>query len=495
MGPLPDPSLYQDQAIPIYNRPTVPLVQAQSAQQQPSLYSYSPYPATHPSYPGYPTYPEYPSYGPYYDGVPHDYYPAPAQPRRDRYLLAMAIVSFAGSILVLLAGCASLLFLVLIIVLPATRTLPTSLLFGGTVQSVALTLAFLIGGGFGLYHSTRALFLKKPSADFKLPQFWIFLLLYAGVMLIASSLRSEGQAVANTPLAVMLIILAGSLPAIAALALGARHVHFPRSASWSTSWRRFSLAIISGTTLAIAIAGAVELALVMFVSVVLKVRGFSIINLDQPLPQDTGTVGLVLVVVSVIAPLVEEAVKPLAVVAMIGRMRSAAEAFVLGLACGVGFDLIETCGYIATGYRDWFDVALQRSSAGLLHGFGAGMVALGWYYLTHPGSNRHRTMLGFGCWAYAVLQHAIWNGSSFLQILPAPIGPSLSGNVPLGPYSFPAFPLVLVAESLLMVAFFVYVTGKLRGQGTGTPVLLQESGSNVQEAQKATLRTLGAIEN
>jgi hypothetical protein len=152
-------------------------------------------------------------------------------------------------------------------------------------------------------------------------------------------------------------------------------------------------------------------------------------------------------------------------------MGSAAEAFVLGLACGIGFDLVETSGYIAMGYRDWFDVALQRSSAGLLHGFGAGMVALGWYYLTHRGSHRHRMVLGFGCWVYAVLQHAVWNGSSFLQILPAPIGPLLSGNVPLGPYSFPVFLLVLVTESLLMLAFFVHVTEKLRGQGAGTPAL------------------------
>jgi len=486
VGPLPDPSLYQDQPIPIHNRITVPLAEAQSPQQQQYANGYPPYPSAHPGYPEYPTYPRDSSHRPYYDAVPYGYDPTPAQPRRDRYLLAMAIVSFVASILSLLAGLVSMIFLILIIVLPTTSTMPVSLLFGGIVQFVALTLAFLLGGGFGLYHSIRSLFLKRPSADFKLPWFWIFLLLYLGVILIASILRSERQAVANTPLAVALIILAGSLPAIAVLALGVRRVHFPRSAPWSTSWRRFSMAIISGTTLAIVIAGAIELGLVIFVSLVLKVRGFSITNLDQPLPQDTRAVGLVLIVVSVIAPLVEEAVKPLAVVVMIGRMRSAAEAFVLGLACGIGFDLVETSGYIAMGYRDWSYVALQRSSAGLLHGFGAGMVALGWYYLTHGKSNRHRIVLGLGCWAYALLQHAIWNGSSFLQILPAPIGPFLSGNVPLGPYSFPAFLLVLIAESFLMLAFFVYVTGKLRGQSTDTPALPQETGSEVQEAQVPT---------
>ena len=92
-----------------------------------------------------------------------------------------------------------------------------------------------------------------------------------------------------------------------------------------------------------------------------------------------------------IAPVVEEAVKPLAVVALIGRIRGAAEAFVLGLACGVGFDMVETSGYIGTGYHDWLNVALVRSGSSLLHGFGAAMVALGWYYLTH--AKRHRLLL------------------------------------------------------------------------------------------------------
>lgn len=382
----------------------------------------------------------------------------------------MAIISFIGSILALLGGCICLIFLLFISIFPPTGTLPSNQYFGAIVQFVALALAGLLSGGFGLYHSIRSLFLKKPSADFKLPIFWIFLLLYVGVLIIESILRSEKQAVANTPLAVLLVLLAGFLPAMAVLALGVRRVHFPRGARWSTSWRRLTLAIVSGATLAIVVAGTAEVLLVAFVTIVLKVRGFSITNIDQPVPQDIRTVGFVLLVVSVIAPLVEEAVKPLAVVVMIGRMRSAAEAFVLGLACGIGFDLIETSGYIAMGYRDWFDVALQRSSAGLLHGFGAGMVALGWYYFTHPKSSQHRILLACGCWVYAVLQHAIWNGSSVLQILPAPIGPFLnSGTVTLGLLSFPAFGLVFVAESLIMLIFFVYVTGRLRWQGTWTP--------------------------
>jgi hypothetical protein len=135
------------------------------------------------------------------------------------------------------------------------------------------------------------------------------------------------------------------------------------------------------------------------------------------------------------------------------------------MACGIGFDLVETTGYIGRGYQDWLSVALQRSSAGLLHGFGAGMVALGWYFITHRNSTgkTNRILLALGCWGYAILQHALWNGSFGLELLPAPIGPYLAdGTLPLGPVTLPAFILVYVVETVLMLIFFLFVTKRLR---------------------------------
>src|SRR5258708_19978767 len=123
---------------------------------------------------------------------------------------------------------------------------------------------------------------------------------------------------------------------------------------------------------------------------------------------------MLFVIGAVIGRLMEETVKPLAVVILIGRVSSAAEAFVLGLACGIGFDLIETTGYISAGYQDWLNTALIRTGSGLLHGFVAAMVALGWYYLTHPGT--HRWLKALGSWLYAVAHHALLNGSRRLHL-------------------------------------------------------------------------------
>ncbi len=478
-GQAQQPPAYPQQGQPHYP-PAYPNYgyPAQPQQQQYANNGYAPYvpyqqQQYHPYNNGY-AMPQQ-SYAGYAYGYPPYYgYAYPAQltrPKRDGYLFTISILSVIGSSLATLGGLASIVILSLLALVPSSSfNGKQDQLFSGLVLFVALAVAGCLGGSFGLFHSIRSL-LRKPSSDLKLPQWWIFLAAYVVVIVIAAILRANGLAVANLPLAVILIALAGLLPALTILSLGVRRLHFPRNARWPTRWRRFAVAIASGATLAIVLALVFESILTVVASDLLKTSsGFSLDNPNQPLPSDPRSLGFLFVLVSVIAPLVEEAVKPLAIVAMIGRIESAAEAFVLGLSCGIGFDLIETSGYISSGYNSWLDVALQRSTAGLLHGLGAAMVALGWYYLTHPKASHHRFLFGFGCMLYAVLQHAIWNGSFLLQTLPAPIGPYLAdGVIGSGAFAFPAFLLVYIVESILMLTFFIFVTGKIRTNNTLTP--------------------------
>ena len=335
--------------------------------------------------------------------------------------------------------------------------------------------AGVVGGGFGLYHSIRSVFLRKPSADFVIPQFWIFFLLYLAVIGTAYWLQTRGMAVTYPLVTVILIAFAAIFPALTILALGDRRLHFPRKAAWPTSWRRFTLAIVSGATLGVGLAAILE-----FIIELLLVHGQAtnpLLCVDQPNApncQNPGVYNIILIVVAVMAPFIEETVKPLAVIIFIGRIRSAAEAFVLGLAAGIGFNLIETTGYISSGYQDWLSIALIRTGSGLLHGFGAAMVTLGWYYLTHPG--KHRGLKVAGCWTYAVLQHAIWNGSWGLTLLPGRIGSFFNNtNVTIGSISLPSYALVNIAEALFMLAFFIYMTGILRTkQPPSTPHIAEE---------------------
>ncbi|HYX50356.1 MAG TPA: PrsW family glutamic-type intramembrane protease, partial [Ktedonobacteraceae bacterium] len=337
--------------------------------------SYPPPAPTYPPFGGYPTQAGYPSYQGYvspppyatiappypgYNGYAQQMYGYPWQPplpKRDTYLLAIGITSLVGSILVLLAGLGSIGLLALISVLPHS-TLNASQYFASIMLFISFACAGVVGGGFGLYHSIRSVFLRKPSTDFAMPQFWIFFVIYLAVVGVAYWLQIQGKAVTYATVTVILIAFAAIFPALAILALGDRRLHFPRTSPWPTSWRRFTLAIVSGATLGVGLAAVLE-----FILELLLVHGQAanpLICVDQPNTpncQNPAVYHIILIVVALIAPFIEETVKPLAVIIFIGRVRSAAEAFVLGLAAGIGFNLIETTGYISSGYQDWLSVA------------------------------------------------------------------------------------------------------------------------------------------
>ena len=431
--------------------------------------SYPNFAVPSPSYQGYTSGPPaYPSYGGYYaqPGAPYPYpYPfpyPPPQPKRDGYLLGVGIAAFVGSILVLLGGVASL-FLLLFVQTVRASNLTSGQSFSSTVLFAAFALIGLIGGGFSLYHSIRSVFLRRPSSGFAIPTFWLFVALYIAVIAGGFALHANGQDVANLTLLAILILLAGFFPAMAVLALGERRLHFPKSAPWPTSWRRFTLAIVSGATMGVLIAGALELALLAVLAHAQGVNPLLCLN-DPTVPgcQSNNAFSLLFITVAIIGPLVEETVKPLAVIILIGRMRSAAETFVLGLACGIGFDLIETSGYISSSTGGWLNIALGRTGSGLLHGMGAAMVALGWYYLTHPGKNRVPKALG--CWVYAVVQHALWNSTAFLTLLPGSGGDFFSRQLTIGSFTLGYFELVNIGEAILILLILLYITGRIRSR-------------------------------
>lgn len=446
-----------------------------------------PYPQQGYAYPVYQGYAApYQPYGMYpgYNGYAPYAWPAP-QPKRDGYRLAVIIISMIASGLALLAGFGSILFLLLFIVgsaaNPNGRVISGAQYFSALLTLIAFAIAGVVGGSFSLYHSIRGI-LNKRSATFKLPWFWIFLILYAFVLGTGFALQANGLEVASPTLISFLIILAAIFPALTLLALAVRRLHRP---DWTTTWRRFTLALTSGATLGIGLALGLELALVFLI-----VRGSSATNalqcIENPNSPDCGTFAafnLIFIIVAIIGPVVEETVKPLAVALYIGRMRGPAEAFLLGMASGIGFALVETVGYIGSGYHDWLAVAIERTGAGLLHGVGAGMVTLGWYYLTH--AKKYRLLKAFGFWFYAVLQHFVWNGSAVLGLLPGSVGTTInSWNLNLGFITLPFIEILNIIEAILILLFFLYITGRLRKK---SPSLPPDEGSKRELSRQAPM--------
>lgn len=484
-APLFRPAYQPQQGYPPYQqRQGVPPQQGYPG--HPGFQGYPPnyapgYPPPYPygAYPGYNGYAAYPPYG---------WQPAP--PPRDGYRLTMVIISLVGSSLALIGGFIAVALMALIVISksinPNVSNLSDSQYFSSVLTFTAFALAGLVGGTFSLYHSIRAL-LKKPSASFALPWFWVFLALYLLVLGIGYDLQINGQAVTTPALTIFLIVLASLFPALTLLSLGVRRLRFPH---WPTSWRRFTLALTSGATLGIGLALLLELGLLFLLT-----RGqstTSLLCIDNPAAPGCGsftTFNLIFIIVALVGPLVEETVKPLGVALFIGKARGAAEAFTLGLAAGIGFAVVETMGYIGSGYQDWLSVALQRTAAGLLHGFGTAMVALGWYYLVH-NNGPQRFWKALGCYAYAVLQHMIWNGTAVIALLPGPVGTTINNwNLNLGFTSIAFIEVLNIIEAILILVFFIYMTGRLRRQNPSAPSSTMENKGQPLEAAQAAART------
>lgn len=428
------------------------------------------YPGGPAAYPGYPPQtfqpggPGYPlpayTYG-YYGWPPI----VPPVPKRDTYTLVVGIAAFACSCITIIGGLLALLVLG-IVNLASYQSMDVAQQFAVNMLFLTLAIAGIVGGSFCTYHSARSLFLRRPSRSISITHFGLFLILYLVTLGISYELHLQGRDTVFPALTALLIYMAATFPVLTILALGLRNLRNREVNTGPTTWRRLTLALVSGSTLSVLLAGVLEL---IFALLLFGKQG----SLLQPVISSGGTSSdmreniLLLITLAVIAPVIEELVKPLAVVILIGRIRSKAEAFTLGLACGLGFNLVETTSYISQNYSSWLNVALVRSGAGLLHGFGAAMAALGWYYLTHKeeGPARRRILLASACALYAIIQHSLWNGFWGLALIPGPVGNFVNQwTLNLGQFSLDVPTLFNILEIIGILIFFLYQSGRLRRQ-------------------------------
>ncbi len=121
-----------------------------------------------------------------------------------------------------------------------------------------------------------------------------------------------------------------------------------------------------------------------------------------------------LVQAPVVAPLVEELVKPLALLPLLKRIDSPRDALLLGALAGAGFATVENLLYAAFVGPAWSGVLAARVLGAALHPFGAGLMAVAWWALLRrePGAARQWGR-NFGLAAGA---HALWNGTCVVAV-------------------------------------------------------------------------------
>ncbi len=168
---------------------------------------------------------------------------------------------------------------------------------------------------------------------------------------------------------------------------------------------------------------------------------------------------LVLVAVSVIAPLIEEALKTLGVWLFVRRKLTPAEGYVAGLICGAGFTLVEGMLSLTnvTGPQDWLGLVIGRAGGSLLHIFTGGIIGWG---LANAWSTRKvsKYLLSF---VSALFIHGLWNALAVgAAILPMFIFPDTE---PGGWVAF-LFYLPTILLGLAVLVLFILFTLRLRKQ-------------------------------
>ncbi|MDP6509290.1 MAG: PrsW family glutamic-type intramembrane protease [Chloroflexota bacterium] len=193
--------------------------------------------------------------------------------------------------------------------------------------------------------------------------------------------------------AALFLAPAAVLPTLAVMAYILRRI------GGRMNWRLLSVAFVGGTFVAPLVAS------VMTPLVMLS------LYLAQGAPQVAlfATFAPMIALYSVAAPIAEEAAKQAGVVMLRHRIRRASDAFMVGMATGAGFAIMEDLLYISVDLRpaDWPVTVAIRAMSHLVHPLLAGLIALQLY-----GAMKSRTAARdrlVRSYATAVMLHGLWN--------------------------------------------------------------------------------------
>ncbi len=180
----------------------------------------------------------------------------------------------------------------------------------------------------------------------------------------------------------------------------------------------------------------------------------------QPLLKSPVVIGSILLAFTLLIPMVEELLKPLALWIFIKRRWSPTEGFVAGMLSGAAFAVIESLTSLAAASSaDWLTIAGGRAAASLLHIITAGFS--GWALTSSwiDGKYAHIGLTYLG----VVLVHGAWNFSAVMLGLSTLFTPS--GFTPVQTQSnFPLWIMAVLAVGLL--ALLVIMNKKLKKENT-----------------------------
>ena len=150
--------------------------------------------------------------------------------------------------------------------------------------------------------------------------------------------------------------------------------------------------------------------------------GSRIVDVDQNALLGKGDFGTPeLILVSIIAPFVEELLKPVGLILIIKRLKTPYEGVLYGVACGMGFAIIENMLYelfilLWYGADDWTITAFVRGiGSTVLHALGP--AAIGFAIGYSKQMNKPMKFYLLYAYIFGFIMHAAWNGFATLPLL------------------------------------------------------------------------------
>jgi hypothetical protein len=290
------------------------------------------------------------------------------------------------------------------------------------ITGIGGAVIYLGAGGVLVSHGAGALTGVRSERYRPFPFLWPVLAFAAAVGLGALLLQTD-TAVGLVPLLHAVGMIA---PALAILALVS--AVGPPSRPQRSTWREILLMLAYGSAVAASIAAIVNTLAFVGATIIILIRDGSFDGVTtfaefaDRLRDPTDALGkgsllvLLLSVIALIGPLNEEFWKSFGVRLLRDHRPSRYQAFLWGVASGVGFGIVEANEYSASAlFRSpfrWWDTILLRGGSSSLHALASGVAGIAWFHLFAGQKLRFA-----GLFALAVGIHGSWNALNVLTAL------------------------------------------------------------------------------
>jgi len=335
------------------------------------------------------------------------------------------------------------------------------------VQPLALAAMFFIVGMLlapGAWSAFRRMNGREeyPSAarlPFRLWHIPLLILLWLGGLFLGQwAAESNSPAWIILPLLMPLCVIP---PIWLALGLAGRGYNFnPRWRSWNTLTIGATLGPLFILVAEMVILGILLIAVIVFIvsqpdlfqsleALVLRLQSAhseeEVLAAIGPLVTSPRAIGIILLAVSLLVPLIEEALKPLAVWLFARQLNTRLDGFALGAISGAAYSLFETSGIGSAAGQDWLVLLGARGGTSLLH-----IAASAWVgSAIVPAIRERKWLLLLGVYASAVGLHGTWNALSVFNGLGLAAEGQPDGRWMLALAGFSAYGLAALAALFL----------------------------------------------